>query len=145
MQVSSLNLDRSLFDEIYTQLGKSTLCSIMVGALGVSEGEVVIYGKHFQRDKSDIPPLVGICPQQNVLFPFLTVEEHLRFFGRLKGFSGWRLGDAVEKVISEVGLTEKKRVLSGALSGGMKRKLCLAMALVGDPKFVLLGRDENDI
>lgn len=82
--------------------------------------------------------LFFISPQLNVLFPLLTVEEHLRFFGTVKGLMGRELRDACDQVLIEVGLTEKRHVRSQALSGGMKRKLCLAMALIGDPKFVLL-------
>ena len=78
-------------------------------------------------------------PQHNVLFPTLTVAEHLYFFGRLKGLSGGRLKEAVQGVIAEVGLVEKTTTASSALSGGMKRKLSLAMALIGDPKFVLVN------
>lgn len=77
-------------------------------------------------------------PQQNVLFPALTVEEHLQFFGNVKGMTGKTLLDAIDGLIEEVGLTEKRHVRSHALSGGMKRKLCLAMALIGNPKFILL-------
>jgi ABC-type multidrug transport system ATPase subunit/ABC-type multidrug transport system permease subunit len=77
-------------------------------------------------------------PQQNVLFPNLTVREHLRFFGRLKGLLGWNLETAIDRILLDVGLHEKKFTLSSALSGGMKRKLCLSMALIGDPKFILL-------
>lgn len=77
---------------------------------------------------------VGICPQQNVLFPNLTVREHLHLFGALKGLSGTALKQAAVTLIADVGLTEKTHVLSKALSGGMKRKLSLAMALIGDPK-----------
>eukprot|EP00981_Chlorochromonas_danica_P005252 scaffold1050_cov176-Ochromonas_danica.AAC.18 len=68
----------------------------------------------------------------------LTVWEHLIFFGKLKGLSGEALQSHVQEMIQEVGLTEKRNIQSQALSGGMKRKLCLAMALIGDPKFVLL-------
>jgi ATP-binding cassette, subfamily A (ABC1), member 3 len=85
-----------------------------------------------------IRQLTGICPQHNVLFPFLTVKEHLMFFGRIKGLGGSHLIDSVNQSIEDVGLVEKRDVLSSALSGGMKRKLSLAMALIGDPKFVLL-------
>jgi ABC-type multidrug transport system ATPase subunit len=72
------------------------------------------------------------------LFPNLTVREHLRFFGRLKGLVGWNLEVAIDRILLDVGLHEKKFTLSSALSGGMKRKLCLSMALIGDPKFILL-------
>lgn len=73
-----------------------------------------------------------------MLYPTLTVLEHLFFFGNIKGMYGARLRNSVEAVISEVGLTEKRNALSAALSGGMKRKLSLAIALIGDPKFLLL-------
>jgi ATP-binding cassette subfamily A (ABC1) protein 3 len=79
-------------------------------------------------------------PQHNVLFPMLTVTEHLRFFGEIKGLSGASLASAIEKQISEVGLTEKRHAASHTLSGGMKRKLSLAIALVGDPRFVLVSK-----
>ncbi len=66
------------------------------------------------------------------------MQEHLDFFGNIKGLWGRGLTAAIDEVISEVGLTEKRHALSSALSGGMKRKLSLAIALLGDPKFVLL-------
>ena len=77
-------------------------------------------------------------PQQNVLFPALTVMEHLHFFGMVKGRCGTELEAAARRVAERVGLTEKVHVLSSALSGGMKRKLCLAIALIGDPLLLLL-------
>lgn len=73
-----------------------------------------------------------------MLYPTLTVLEHLFFFGNIKGIYGQRLRSSIESVIAEVGLTEKRNALSSALSGGMKRKLSLAIALIGDPKFLLL-------
>ena len=76
--------------------------------------------------------------QHNILFPTLTVREHLYFFGALKGLKGRVLAVAVKSLISDVGLTEKTNVVSSSLSGGMKRKLCLAMALIGSPKIVLV-------
>ena len=89
-------------------------------------------------DCADIRRLTGICPQQNVLFPSLTVREHLYFFGTVKGLYGQKLREEVEQLIDDVGLSEKKHVPSSSLSGGMKRKLQLAMALIGGSKFVLL-------
>ena len=66
------------------------------------------------------------------------MNDHLLFFGAVKGLYGSNLRADVENVIQDVGLTEKRHVLSSALSGGMKRKLSLAMALIGNSKFVLL-------
>ena len=68
----------------------------------------------------------------------VLVKEHLIFFGKVKGLFGGKLYGAIKETMSEVGLSEKANVLSFALSGGMKRKLCLAMALIGNPKFILL-------
>lgn len=68
----------------------------------------------------------------------LTVLEHLLFFGNVKGMYGSYLDQACDRIIADIGLSEKRHVLSSALSGGMKRKLSLAIALIGDPKFLLL-------
>jgi ATP-binding cassette subfamily A (ABC1) protein 3 len=66
------------------------------------------------------------------------VREHLRFFGSIKGLSGKKLQEEVERMIVDVGLEQKRDVQSASLSGGMKRKLQLAIALIGGSKFVLL-------
>ncbi len=73
-----------------------------------------------------------------MLFPTLTVLEHLQFFASIKGLSGAELVVAVDAIAAEVGLVEKLFATAETLSGGMQRKLCLACALIGDPKFVLL-------
>lgn len=111
--------------------GKSTTVAILTGMLTRSSGSCSIYGLDMDTNMAQIRQLTGICPQQNVLFPTLTVTEHLMLFGQLKGLYGQNLVSNVGSIISEVGLTEKVDAVSSSLSGGMKRKLCLAMALVG--------------
>ena len=64
--------------------------------------------------------------------------KHLLFFGNLKGYWGQGLRRRIVEVVEDVGLSEKINVFSKALSGGMKRKLCLACALIGQPRFLLL-------
>lgn len=118
--------------------GKSTTISILTGLIRPTKGVVNIYGNDLNDDLHRIRQITGVCPQHNVLFPSLTVSEHLLFFGCIKGLSGSKLHNDVDKVIAEVGLTEKRHVISSALSGGQKRKLSLAIALIGDPKFILL-------
>jgi ATP-binding cassette subfamily A (ABC1) protein 3 len=86
----------------------------------------------------EIRKSMGVCPQHDVLFPELTVIEHLKMFGRIKGLIGAELTAAVNTKIEQVGLTEKINTPSKALSGGMKRKLSLAIALIGDSKIVFL-------
>jgi ATP-binding cassette, subfamily A (ABC1), member 3 len=79
---------------------------------------------------------IGLCPQQNVLFASLTVLEHIVFFNRIKGVPST---EAQAKAhAQEIGLGEFLYTTSSALSGGNKRKLSVAVALCGDPKFLVL-------
>lgn len=85
---------------------------------------------------------LGICLQHDCLFPQLTVREHVQFFSRLKGlYSKTSTAEAeehVDEAIRDVALYEKRNTLSKHLSGGMKRKLSVAMAFCGGSKVVLL-------
>lgn len=118
--------------------GKTSTISILTGLFEATSGNVSIYGRRLDTELQTIRQMTGLCPQHNVLVPCLTVCEHLQLFGRIKGITGHALRAAIDNILSEVGLTEKKHVVSQALSGGMKRKLSLSIALIGDPKFVLL-------
>lgn len=79
--------------------------------------------------------IMGVCPQDNLLWPLLTAKEHLLFYGRLKNLAGKELDDAVEASLREVNLwnggVANKQVK--AFSGGMKRRLSVAISLIGDP------------
>jgi ABC-type multidrug transport system ATPase subunit len=79
---------------------------------------------------------MGVCPQHNVLFDSLTVTEHLSFFQKIKGLKPSHGG--LRQSAQEIGLGDYLRTTSSALSGGNKRKLSLAIALCGDPQFLLL-------
>ena len=79
---------------------------------------------------------VGICFQQNVLFERLTVREHIFFFQRIKGKHP--NAKEVEALAEEIGLNDFLHTTAGALSGGNKRKLCVAVALCGNPRFLIL-------
>lgn len=111
---------------------------MLTGLIPPTSGDCIVWGHRLTNEMPSIRQITGVCPQQNVLFPYLTVKEHLSFFGKTKGLFGSQLCCAIEETLTEVGLSEKADVLSEALSGGMKRKLCLAMALIGNPKFILL-------
>ena len=80
--------------------------------------------------------LVAVCPQHDPLWPELTVEEHVALYAEIKG--GADVPRECAALLADVGLTSKRAALSGALSGGMKRRLCVALALTGDSKLVLL-------
>jgi len=119
--------------------GKSTTISMLTGLLPPTSGDARVRGLSMTRDMSGIRQQMGLCPQHDTLWPELTVTEHLELFGVLKGVKpGRALKEEVAKMISEVGLQDKALVESCQLSGGMKRKLSLGMALIGDSKVVLL-------
>ncbi|KAJ0402315.1 hypothetical protein P43SY_008556 [Pythium insidiosum] len=119
--------------------GKTTLMSMLTGMTPPTSGDAVVRGYSIREDMSRIRESMGYCPQFSVVYPELTVEEHLVFYGRVKGLrDSTALRDEVRKKIEEVGLTEKRHVQAHALSGGMKRKLSLAISFLGDSRVVFL-------
>jgi ATP-binding cassette subfamily A (ABC1) protein 1 len=118
--------------------GKTTTISMLTGMLAPTSGDAFVGDSSITTGMDEIRHSLGICPQHDVLYMDLTVVEHLRFFGQLKGLSGSELDDAIATKIAEVGLTEKQFMKPDELSGGMKRKLSVAIALIGDSKFVFL-------
>uniref|UniRef100_K3WP40 ABC transporter domain-containing protein n=1 Tax=Globisporangium ultimum (strain ATCC 200006 / CBS 805.95 / DAOM BR144) TaxID=431595 RepID=K3WP40_GLOUD len=118
--------------------GKTTLISMLTGMTAPSGGDATFRGMSLNDDMDDIRESLGICFQHDVLFGQLTVEEHLLIFGQIKGYVDEELKAVVENQIREVGLTEKRHVKSSELSGGMKRKLSVAISLLGDSSLVFL-------
>ena len=92
----------------------------------------------FDRSFSENHPLFvlppGLCPQHDVLYDTLTVKEHLWFFGSLKGLTRDEAGGEIDKMMESIKLTDKSNAQTRYLSGGMKRKLSLGLALVGKAK-----------
>ena len=117
--------------------GKSTTIHMAVGLLDPDEGEVDIDGRGSPRNP-EVRRLLGVAPQSIALYDALTPEENLRFFGRVQGLSGRVLDERVEWALSFAALSDRRRDRSGVLSGGMKRRLNLAAALVHDPALILL-------
>jgi ABC-type multidrug transport system ATPase subunit len=111
--------------------GKSTTIGILSGLTAASSGTALINGRDVSRDMAAIRHSLGVCPQHDVLFPDLTVEEHLTLFAAFKGVPAREIPSEVESMIREVGLTEKRKVASKNLSGGMKRKLSVGIAFIG--------------
>ncbi|CAH0482415.1 unnamed protein product [Peronospora belbahrii] len=118
--------------------GKTTLISMLTGMIAPSGGDATFRGLSITKDMDKIRESLGLCFQHDVLFEELTVEEHLLFFGRIKGYTKNELDDVITRQIREVGLTEKRHVKSAELSGGMKRKLSVAVSLLGDSSLVFL-------
>eukprot|EP00457_Paulinella_chromatophora_P000146 gb/GEZN01000146.1/.p1 GENE.gb/GEZN01000146.1/~~gb/GEZN01000146.1/.p1 ORF type:complete len:2016 (+),score=362.69 gb/GEZN01000146.1/:289-6336(+) len=118
--------------------GKTTALSVLSGLFPPTSGDAEIFGRSVTREMSDIRQALGVCPQDNILYPILTVKEHLSMYAKLKGVKPGDVDKAVTDMIAQIGLTEKVNAKAGTLSGGMKRKLSVGMAFIGDSKVVLL-------
>ncbi|GAB9475521.1 Atp-binding protein [Globisporangium polare] len=118
--------------------GKTTVISMLTGLITPTSGDATLYGRSIKHDFNELRRIIGICPQHDVLFNDLTVEEHLFLFGTMKNVHPKQLQDDVNKIIEDVGLTETRYEKSKNLSGGQKRKLSVAIAFIGDSKLVFL-------
>jgi ABC-2 type transport system ATP-binding protein len=117
--------------------GKSTSVSLSVGLLAPESGSVVIDG-NLDPAQPEVRQKIGVAPQALALYDALSGEENLRFFGEMYGLSGAVLDQRVKWCLNFVGLTDRKDDLAGGYSGGMKRRLNLAAALIHDPQLLLL-------
>uniref|UniRef100_A0A8D3BI62 P-type phospholipid transporter n=1 Tax=Scophthalmus maximus TaxID=52904 RepID=A0A8D3BI62_SCOMX len=118
--------------------GKTTTISVLTGLFPPTSGTVYIKGMDIRHDKDLIRRTLGVCPQHNVLFDILTVEEHVWFYGCLKGLSEAEVRTELDTLLDNVGLLHKRHEQTKNLSGGMQRKLSVAIAFVGGSKVVVL-------
>ncbi|XP_014068388.1 cholesterol transporter ABCA5 isoform X2 [Salmo salar] len=120
--------------------GKSTLMNILCGICPPTDGHASIYGSPVAEiaEGAEMRQLVGICPQFNIIFDVLTVEEHLRIFAAIKGILPSDIDNEVSKVLKDLDLEKIMDAQAKNLSGGQKRKLSVGIAILGDPKILLL-------
>uniref|UniRef100_A0A6Q2Z5M3 ATP-binding cassette sub-family A member 2 n=1 Tax=Esox lucius TaxID=8010 RepID=A0A6Q2Z5M3_ESOLU len=118
--------------------GKTTTMSILTGLFPPTSGSATIYGHDIRTDMERIRQNLGMCPQHNVLFDKLSVEEHLWFYSKLKGMAEEDIRKETDKMIEDLELNNKRHSLVQTLSGGMKRKLSVAIAFVGGSRAVIL-------
>ncbi|KAJ3118141.1 hypothetical protein HDU96_003670 [Phlyctochytrium bullatum] len=118
--------------------GKTTLISILTGVYEASSGVGRLAGFDIKTQSSEVYKIIGVCPQFDILWDDLTVGEHLYFYARLKGINKANERAAVVKSLENVGLTTLEHRKTKGLSGGEKRRLSIAIALVGDPVVVFL-------
>ncbi|KAM9761903.1 phospholipid-transporting ATPase ABCA1 isoform 1-T1 [Menidia menidia] len=118
--------------------GKTTTISVLTGLFPPTSGTVYVKGMDIRYDMDIIRRTLGVCPQHNVLFDILTVEEHVWFYGCLKGLSEEKVMAELDTLLEDVGLLHKRHEQTKNLSGGMQRKLSVAIAFVGGSKVVVL-------
>ena len=122
--------------------GKTTSISMMCGLLRPDSGQVIIHGKPITDGDADVRTRVGVCPQNIVLWGQLTCLEQMVFIGEMYGMKRKSVAQRSEQLLKELDLTEKRDQRARTLSGGMQRRLNLAMALVHDPEILVLDEPE---
>ena len=122
--------------------GKTTSINMICGLLKPDAGQVCIRGQVITNGDASVRTRVGVCPQNIILWGQLTCLEQLQFIGEMYGLSGRTARERGEKLLKELDLIEKKDKLARTLSGGMQRRLNLAMALVHDPEILVLDEPE---
>ncbi len=119
--------------------GKSSLMRILVTLAKPSSGQVLVNGLDLQKNRKEIRTMLGYLPQDFRFFAKLRTYEFLDYIARLSGMNQTsKRNEAVEKMLEEVGLYEARNRFANNLSGGMKRRLGIAQALIGDPQIIIV-------
>jgi ABC-2 type transport system ATP-binding protein len=121
--------------------GKSTTINMLCGLLKPTSGEVFYSGRKIY-DNGNIRNYIGLCPQENIFWPDLTLLEQLIYIGVMYNLSTRQAREKSAEMLKDMGLYEKRNVLASKLSGGMKRRLNICLALINDPKIVILDEPE---
>jgi ABC-2 type transport system ATP-binding protein len=118
--------------------GKTTTVSIIAGLLSPDSGEVLIEGKQVKSDTDPLKLKVGLVPQDMALYDQLTARDNLTFFAALDSLADAKARRAIDEALDLVALSDRAGDKVGTFSGGMKRRLNLAAALLHDPQILLL-------
>ena len=141
------NLDLRIFQgEVFGFLGpngagKTTTINMICG-LSKPSGGKIIFQNYSKQNNPNIRAQIGICPQENIFWPKLTCREQLNFMGRMYKLSAGLSKKRTTELLEMTGLKEKTNVLANKLSGGMKRRLNICMALIHDPEILVLDEPE---
>jgi ABC-2 type transport system ATP-binding protein len=117
--------------------GKTTTINMALGQLRPDSGSVDVAGRG-SPTRAEVRRLIGLAPQDLALYDELTAEANLRFFGQLYDLRGRALAARVDELLEFVGLTERRKSRVGTFSGGMQRRLNLAVGLLHRPALILL-------
>jgi len=117
--------------------GKTTAFEILTAAIPKTAGDVFLKNQALSRNL-DAFYETGICSQSNTLWDYVSVEQHLEIYARFKGLRGAEIHQAISYLLKALQLEEHAQKGSEQLSGGNKRKLCVAMSMIGAPKLLFL-------
>ena len=122
--------------------GKTTTINMLCGLLRPDSGRVLLRGQPVLGGSAEVKAMVGVCPQEIVLWKRLTCLEQLVFIGQMYGLSARAARENSLVLLSELDLQDKRDKLAQTLSGGLQRRLNIAMALVHDPRILVLDEPE---
>jgi len=118
--------------------GKSTAINILTGLLEPTSGSANLGGYDIQKQSEKVKELIGVCPQEIAVYPYLTGRENVEFFGSLHDIPKYKLKKTVDELLDKMGLKEDADRKIKGYSGGMKRRISLIMALVNEPEIAFL-------
>ena len=120
--------------------GKSSAISVLSGLYEATKGKATVFGVDMFEDADTLRQFLGICPQHDILFDLLTTQEHMEIFYDFKCPDPNPVKKAleIEKLLTDVGIDDKRNDLASNLSGGSQRKLSAALSLCGGSKLIIM-------
>jgi ABC-2 type transport system ATP-binding protein len=118
--------------------GKTTTIRMLSTVLPADSGEITIGGHSVRKEAGAVRSLIGVCPQELALYEDLSALENMVFFGRMAGLSSARAKEQAMANLKLMGLAQRAKGKVAKYSGGMKRRINLAIALMGEPKLLFL-------
>jgi ABC-2 type transport system ATP-binding protein len=118
--------------------GKTTTISMLSCLLKPDSGDAFVDGYSILKDSMEVKKRIGVVPQDVSLYPTLSAQENLVFFGEMYGLTGSKLREKVDEVLEVVGLKDRRKEAINKYSGGMKRRINIAVGLLPSPKLLIL-------
>jgi len=118
--------------------GKTTTISMLSCLIKPDSGDAFVDGYSISKDSMEVKKRIGVVPQDVSLYPTLSAQENLVFFGEMYGLTGSKLREKVDEVLEIVGLTDRRKEAINKYSGGMKRRINIAVGLLPSPKLLIL-------
>ncbi|QMV40325.1 ABC transporter ATP-binding protein [Cohnella cholangitidis] len=118
--------------------GKSTTIHLLAGLLSLDSGEITLDGYSAAKNPLEVKSRIGLVPQELAIYEMLSARENVTFFGRLFGLKGGLLKERVEEALTFTGLNHYAKDKPSTFSGGMKRRLNIACAIMHRPKLIIM-------
>ncbi len=118
--------------------GKTTAINLLCGLIKPTSGSATVSDYDVQKETAKVKELIGVCPQETAVYPYLTGTENVELFGNLHTMNKSTLRTRRDMLLEKMGLTQDARRKAEKYSGGMKRRLSLILALIHDPQIAFL-------